>query len=124
MKREENCQACGLRQRRDFTSKTIELTITTHCVDFYACEQFVIPVESKLQKRSNRHDTRGITPKHAVSGEAHLCSCATQFRTPKKETSQQWRASHTDETRHLGADIWARNTFKRIFNQLFVSFFF
>ena len=27
-------QVCGLRQRRDFTSKAIELTIATHCVDF------------------------------------------------------------------------------------------
>ena len=52
-KREENCQASGLCQRRDFMSKAIELTTTTHCVDFLrfcACEQFVIPIESKLQK--------------------------------------------------------------------------
>ena len=27
-------QACSLRQWRDFTSKAIELTITTHCIDF------------------------------------------------------------------------------------------
>ena len=33
IKREENYQACGLRQRRDFTSKAIKLIITTHCVD-------------------------------------------------------------------------------------------
>ena len=35
VKQEENSyEECGLRQRRDFTSKAIELTITTHCVDF------------------------------------------------------------------------------------------
>ena len=56
----------------------------------------MIPIESKLQKRSNRHYTRGITPKHVMSGGAHLCACATQFRTPKKKTSQQWQASHID----------------------------
>ena len=34
IKGEENYQACGLRQRRDFTSRAIELTITTHYFDF------------------------------------------------------------------------------------------
>ena len=54
---------------------------------------FAVLRKSKLQKRSNLHDTRGITPKHATSGEAHLCACATQFRIPKKKkTSQRWRA--------------------------------
>ena len=92
-----NYQACGLRQRRDFTSKAIELTITTHCVDVLrlcACEQFVISIESKLETRSNRHYTRGITSKHVTSGGAHFCVRATQFRT-RKITLQQWRAYHT-----------------------------
>ena len=44
----------------------------------------MIPIESKLEKSSNRHHTRGIMPKHVTSGEADLCACATQFRTPKK----------------------------------------
>ena len=48
-------------------------------VRFCACEQFVTPVESKLQKSSNRHYTRGFTPKHVTSGGAHLWACATQF---------------------------------------------
>ena len=35
IKREENSyQTCDQRQRRDFTSKAIELTIATQCVDF------------------------------------------------------------------------------------------
>ena len=45
----------------------------------------MISLESKLQKRSNRHYTRGITSKHVTSGGAYLCACATQFRTPKKK---------------------------------------
>ena len=56
----------------------------------------MIPIESKLQKSSNRHHTRGITPKHVMSGGAHFCACATQFRTLTKKTSQQWQASYTD----------------------------
>ena len=59
----------------------------------------MIPIESKVQKSSNRPYTRGITPKHVTSGGADLCACATQFPTPKKKqkkTSQQRRASHTD----------------------------
>ena len=45
----------------------------------------MIPIESKLQKSSNRHYTRGITPKHVTSGVVDLCACATQFQTPKKK---------------------------------------
>ena len=80
-------QACGLRQLRDFTSKAIELTIATHCVDFLrfcACKEFVtgLTIEKQtLKKIKNLHHTRGITPKHVTSGGVHLCACATQFRT-------------------------------------------
>ena len=44
-----------------------------------------MPIKGKFQKSSNRHYTRGITPKHVTSGKADLCACATQFRTLKKK---------------------------------------
>ena len=47
----------------------------------------MIPIQSKLQKDQ-------IVIILAVL--RRLCACATQFRTPKKKTSQHWRASHTD----------------------------
>ena len=71
IKREENSyQACDQRQRRDFTSKAIELTIATHGVDFcdfaFVSNNLLYPSKSKLQKRSNFYYTRGITQKHVT----------------------------------------------------------
>ena len=77
--REESYQACGL-------VKAIELTITTHVLIFAvcACEQFVIPIESKLQKRSNRRYTRSITKAHNGWRSPSLCLCNTTSNSEKK----------------------------------------
>ena len=43
-----------------------------------------------LEKVSNLHCTRRITPKHVTSGGAHLC-CLAPGRYSVEETSQWWR---------------------------------
>ena len=73
----------------------MELTVTTHCVDFLkfcACEQFVTPVPIKKQTSKKIKSLvyslyYAKAPKYVTSGGAHLCTCTTQFRILKKRCS-------------------------------------